>query len=187
MEIPNASAYENCENLENDNNLKENERELNLVDRINLAIKDARPLDEADEEDKKTASLINDFISGRINLNEFNKRNEKEVDVFKLGTVELASLEELSDCLMKIFGDEEVVKELTDHEREHFNKVIEFGWMAKILCRFFKDENNSISLRPGILPDIPKGGNEKEIRDKLKLIIEAPNDQSDTDEIAIKS
>jgi len=188
MEIPNANTYDTFKDIEDEKvDIEEKESQLSLLERINLAIKDARPIMEANREDEKMALLVNDFISGQISLNEFNKINEIESEISKPGTVEFVSLEEMCHSLKELLGDEGIAEELTEHEREHFNKVVEVGWMAKILCRFFKDKNNEISLRPGILPDIPKIGNEDEIRNKLKTIIEAPSDQSDIDKMSTQS
>jgi hypothetical protein len=164
----------------------ENEEGENLTERMRQAIIDAQSLEDADKHDREMALVINDFISGRIGLDEFSEINEAENDISRPGTVEFSNLEEMCDSLGELLGDEEIARELTDHERCHFDKVIEVGWMARILCRFFKDESNDISLRPGILPDIPKSGNEEEIRNKLRSIIEAPHDQSDMDEMSTK-
>ena len=178
MEIPNVNKY---------NNIGEKESRPTLAERTFLAKKEAMPLTEAEVEDEKSAVLINDFINSRINLQEFNANDLTRSGKIRSGEVELVSLDEMRTFLRDLFHDDAIANELTEHEKEHLDKIIEVGWSARLLFRFFIDESGSLSGRPGVSPNIPKVGNEDDIRNKLRSIIEAAQKPSDTDELSINN
>ena len=159
------------------------EEMLSLKERLERAKRDAQPLIEVEAQDERIAQTINDFLSSRISLDEFLQDYSEDLPP---GTVEFVNLDEMRSCLVELLRDEALADELTHHEKEHWEQVQEFGWQAKLLFRFFRDEQNALSGRPGVQPKIPRTGDEDEIRRKLKLIIEAAHDPSDTDTLATR-
>ncbi|MCK9378745.1 MAG: hypothetical protein M0P97_01200 [Candidatus Moranbacteria bacterium] len=178
MEIPNANKY---------NIVGEKESQPTLAERTFLAKKEARPVVEAEIEDEKSAALINDFINGRIGLQEFNANDLTKSGKIRPGEIELVNLEEMQTFLRDLFHDDAIANELTEHEKEHLDKIVEMGWSARLLFRFFIDDEGSLSGRPGVSPNIPEVGNEDDIRNKLRSIIEAAQEPSDTDELSINN
>lgn len=178
MEIPSVNKY---------NDISKKESRPSLAERTFLAKKEARPLTEAEAEDEKSVVLINDFINGRISLQEFNANDLTRAGKIRPGEVELMNLNEMRAFLRDLFHDDAIANELTEHEKEHLDKIIEIGWSARLLFRFFVDESGSLSGRPGVSPNIPEVGNEDDIRNKLRSIIEAAQEPSDTDERSINN
>ena len=182
MEIPNVNRYNNVAESE----LPREEKKPDLMERMFVAKREARPLAEVEAEDEKSATLLNDFIYGRIGLQEFTNNDSVRFGILKPGEIELADLDEMRAFLSRLFQDEALANELTGHEKEHLDKINEIGWPSRLVFRFFKDEDGGLSGRPGVMPDVPHVGDEQDIRSKLRFIIEAANDLSDTDSLAIK-
>ena len=64
-----------------------------------------------------------------------------------------------------------------EHEADHYRVAVENGFAGtKILIRFDRG-----GIRPAIQIILPKEGDDKEIREKLRAVIEAPDELSDTD------
>lgn len=144
----------------------------------------AQSLEYAEKQDEAEADLINDFLSGRISLEKYHATDsiQRSTD----GVLELKNLNELKFFLDQLLNDESLAQELYEHEAEHYAEIIAVGWKAKILFRFFRDNKGKISGRPGIDLEVPKAGDENEIRRILRAILEAPEDQSDLDSRATR-
>ncbi|MDO8241262.1 MAG: hypothetical protein Q7T51_04775 [Candidatus Moranbacteria bacterium] len=183
MEIPHVNMYDKPSKKDA---FVEKEDLQNLVARTLLAKKEARQLIEVEAEDKESAMSVNNFIHGRISLQEFNANDSTQFGILKPGEIELSGLDEMREFLADLLHNKELAQELVEHEREHFDKIMEIGWSAKLLFRFFRDNDGSLSGRPGVVPNIPRTGDENEIRNKLQSIIEAVHDASDMDVLATK-
>jgi len=157
-----------------------------LEERERRAKQEARPLAEAEEEAKISARLVNDFLRGRITLQEFNEKGLQKTGELQPGELELSDLEEMLAYLEKSLKDSNLAKELTEHERRHYDVIAEVGWPARLLFRFFRDEKGKLFGRPGVEPNIPEEGDVDDIRKKLRQIIEAVDDPSDHDHLATK-
>lgn len=157
-----------------------------LEERKQRAMQEARPVADAEEKDKINARIINDFLQGRITLQEFQQKGSQEFGQLQPGELELSDLEEMLAFLENLLKDSKLAKELTEHEEKHYKVIAEVGWPAKLLFRFFRNEKGKLSGRPGVEPKIPKEGDVDEIRKKLRQIIEAVDDPSDHDLLASK-
>lgn len=185
MDIPHVDKYKQSVSLEKDESKKLDNRNFE----ISRARERARPLEEAEEEEVKEAALMNSFIYGHTSLKEFHSKYSaiRKPGELKQGEVMLSNFEEMEDVLYDFMGQtNETAKELTEHEKEHYDRVKELGWSARLLFRFFISKDGIVSGRAGIDLSIPEKGDDEDIRLKLKTIIEAPEDLSDTDAIATK-
>jgi hypothetical protein len=154
--------------------------ESNLRQKIEQAITVAPSLKEVERNDEKEAALLNEFISGKISLLEYHARSTHN-DEPAAGEVVVPSMETLLESLKNLLHDEELCRELVDHEADHFNEAIRLGFPdTKILLRFFR-ENGELSVRAAIALMLPKIGDEDLIRRHLRVIIEAPAELSDID------
>lgn len=161
--------------------------EMTLKERAEMAMDQARPLFDAESDDAFAAKIVSDFISGRIKLAEFlDKYDSLRSDGLEPGELEFSSLREMHDFLKELLGDEEVARDLADHEKSHLAVIKKAGWKYKILFRFFRNDAGDLCGRPAVAPTIPESGDEDDIRSKLKMIIEAPDDMSDTDRMSVE-
>jgi len=144
----------------------------------------AQALEYSEVQDEAEADLINNFLSGKISLAEYHAADSTKRSIE--GVLELQNLHELKSFLDQLLNDESLAQELYEHEAEHYAEITAVGWKAKIIYRFFKDDNGRISGRPGIELEIPKVGYEDEIRRILRSILEAPEEQSDLDSRATR-
>lgn len=182
MEIQNFDAWET---LNTDTSKLRDADRMNLKERIEKAKKEARSLAEAEKESLEIGHIINDFVHGKIGLQEFIQ-NEKRSELLEPGEIEFTNLDEMRAFLADFLKDDALAQELTNHEKEHLDVIMKTGWPVRILFRFFRDEKGVLFGRPGVEPTIPEIGDEEDIREKLKRIIESPHDLSDTDTLAIK-
>lgn len=144
----------------------------------------AQSLEHSEKQDEAEADLINDFLSGKISLAEYHASDSTQRS--SDGVLELQDLSELKSFLDQLLNDESLAQELYEHESEHHAEITAVGWKAKIIFRFFEDFNGDLSGRPGIDLEIPKVGDEIEIRRILRSILEAPEEQSDLDSRATR-
>jgi len=157
--------------------------ELESLDsRLSRAIQTAPQRDKSEQEDNEQAKLVRDFMQGKISLSEFSSSLAKRSDEPGPGELVLKDLDELFHLVQSIW-DTELAEEHFEHERQHLELIDEAGWSSQLLFRFFVDEKGIMSGRPSVVPNIPEEGNENKIREKLKQVLQAPEDPSDTDKI----
>lgn len=132
-----------------------------------------------DERDRQENEVFEGFLSGRLSLKEYHKQDPRGETLYP-NEVEVATIESLREAL-GILVRAEVADELVAHEADHYQVAIEAGFSdTRILIRFY-EEGGQVGFRPGVFIILPKQGNEQEIREKLRAIIEAPDELSDLD------
>ena len=163
-----------------------NEKE-DLKEKIRLTMQNAISLEEAEKRTNEEDSLLSSFINKQISLREYKEKEAEHNLLQEAGVIKVSSLSEMYNAIYATIGNEEIARELVEHERSHCKEIEALGFGFELLLRFFKNENNIISFRPSISVDIPEDGNEDQIREKLKIIIGAPIYISDSDERKLSS
>jgi hypothetical protein len=154
---------------------------VSLIAMLEKAKENAKPLTEAEIQDEQESKLLSNFINGKISLKEYHEQDTRGQNLTS-GEIELPSIPALLKAITYLIGDEELAQELVDHETDHYNEALRLGFVrSKIVLRFFT-EDGDLSFRPGIVLALPDSGDEEQIRQHLKIIIEAPQELSDLDQ-----
>jgi hypothetical protein len=169
----------------------EMDREPEWKTKVDRAIAEAPDLVMAEFRDKKMGSVTADFLSGKIDVDEYRASDKAYASEIRghLRFVDAQAFEEaMKWILMKHFPGYDLntyidrARGLREHEEKHYLEAAEYGLKdLYYLVRFFRDED-SVSFRPGIAFDLPEGMSAQELRALLRQIIEAPDELSDLDE-----
>ncbi len=126
---------------------------------------------------------LNAFMNGGP-LEEYRKLERATVVP---GNVRIPNFEILYTIIHAIEKDDDSTRELVEHERDHYREAERLGIPAIILLRFFKQSDGRKSFRAAIDIHIPEHVDDEEaFREKLRTIIEAPDELSDTDQESIR-
>jgi len=124
---------------------------------------------------KKMDLRLKNFING-------GSLEELEIEGSEPGSIELPDFDLMSKVLLNLGLDEELVRELVEHEQAHYREMVNLNFIPKINLTFFKQSDGSTGLKPSVSFDIPKDADPEVCRRHLRIILEAPIDLSPSDQ-----
>lgn len=145
-----------------------------VMDKVREQLKDPVKEEEVDAFEERAMKDVEDFING--------KKNKTEVINLPPGSVEIPDFDVLRRTILELLKDEELVRELTEHEKHHFEETERLGFKPVIILKIMRKKNGKISLQPAITFNSPDNMNSEELRNKLIAILGAPVDMSPSDE-----
>jgi len=126
--------------------------------------------------EEKIDACLEKFVRGG-SLEKFHK--EPDIDI--PGKVEFPDFNILAK-VMRIMGfEEDLIKQTVEHESAHIKEAKKFGFEPKLYLKFFKTKEEKKECQPWFQIELPKRGDEEELRKNLKIIVEAPLELSESD------
>jgi len=168
--------------LENREPEQQNELEIEaLLDKIAKAAGSAVLKEEFEQRQKKIDEAAKKMVSGQ-------KLIKPEIDFLSQESfpneVEFSSFELMAEVFLRIGLGQELIDEIIEHERAHFDAAKEKGLDAKIIIKFYKLKNGSIQFLPAIKTGFEEGGDSTS--ENIRKVVSAPSTPSPSDKSKIE-
>ena len=125
-----------------------------LLDKISKAAGSAVLKEEFEQRQKKIDEAAKKMVSGQ-------KLSKPEIDFLSQKSfpneVEFSSFELMAETFLRIGLGQELIDEIVEHERAHFDAAKEKGLDAKIIIKFYKLKDGSIQFLPAVKTGFKEG------------------------------
>jgi len=152
-----------------------------LLNKVEEAKNNAPNEEEFFRAENEREDAVAEFVRGEKSLQWLNE----QIDSIVPGEVEIPSIDVLERVILGFTKNHEFAKEQANHEKEHLDAAVKAGLKPILKIRFLRKKDGKISFFPSVSMDIPKVGDENEIRMGIIKSTEEVTELSPSDQEAI--
>ena len=157
--------------------LESHEAEINkFLDEIALAAGNALPVEDFEKRQKTIEAVAKKMIAGKqLTEDEFKILSQESFP----NEVSFPDIQTLVEVFSKMGLEENLIKEIAEHEKSHFDSAKERGLSAQPIIKFYRKKDNSIQFLPAVKVGFVAGGGST--ADNIKRVASSPQELSPSD------